>query len=103
MVVVVFFYFGAQMVVKRRYELFQDDEDYFMQREHSQRRSKTETRTGANNETSDEFLYIVALIENKSKEVGIAAYNLKSFQVELRQFVDNNTYWTTLSTLCVLK
>jgi len=35
--------------------------------------------------------------------VGIAAYNLKSFQVELRQFVDNNTYWTTLSTLCVLK
>ncbi|GJD05545.1 MutS protein homolog 4 [Galdieria sulphuraria] len=90
---------------KRRYEPFQDDEDYFLQEEHSlpyQRRSRTDTKTGANNESNDEFVYIVSLIENKSKEVGIAAYNLKSFEVELRQFVDNNTYWTTLSTLCVL-
>ncbi|GJQ15453.1 hypothetical protein GpartN1_g7244.t1 [Galdieria partita] len=101
------FTFLPQMVVpgKRKYEPFQDDEDYFLQGEHSlpyQRRSRTDTRTGANNESNEEFIYLVSLIENKSKEVGMAAYNLKSFEVELRQFVDNNTYWTTLSTLCVL-
>ena len=61
-------------------------------------RTGTETRTQT---AGPEDLYLVAIIENRAKEVGIAAYNLRSFDVELRQYTDTNTYTTTATILTI--
>ncbi|CAG9322802.1 unnamed protein product [Blepharisma stoltei] len=42
---------------------------------------------------------IVSLIENRAREVGLACINMKNFQIIITQFVDNQTYINTLSTL----
>lgn len=44
---------------------------------------------------------MVACIENRAREIGVAAYNMRSFDVELRQFTDTNTFMTTLTLLTV--
>lgn len=46
-------------------------------------------------------MYLVALIENRGREVGLAAYNLRSFHVELRQYADGNTFAATMTALTV--
>ena len=43
--------------------------------------------------------YLLALIENRAREVGIACINLKSYEITLTQFVDNCNYFHTLSIL----
>lgn len=68
----------------------------------SRGRSTGQTRTGTATEASDGIgQNVAALIENRALEVGIAVYNLRSFDVELRQFGDNNLYTTTLTVLSV--
>lgn len=44
---------------------------------------------------------MVALIENRAREVGLALYRLRSFDVELRQYCDSNSFSTTLAALVV--
>ena len=44
---------------------------------------------------------MVALIENRAREVGMAVYSLRSFHVELRQYCDSNSFSTTLAALAV--
>lgn len=46
-------------------------------------------------------MFVVALIDNNAHDVGFCAYNLKGFDVELRQFADANTYGAVLTALCV--
>jgi hypothetical protein len=57
-------------------------------------------RTAKNNL---EDIYVVALIENKVKEVGLAAYNLRSFDIELRQYADTNCFASTMTVLTILR
>lgn len=59
------------------------------------RRVRTATKNG------DEV--VVALIENNFSEVGICAYNLNGFDIELRQLSDSKTFTTLLSTLSVFE
>ena len=42
---------------------------------------------------------VVALIENRSREVGLACMNLSSYEITISQFADNQTYINTLSTI----
>lgn len=60
--------------------------------------SKTRTRTCT---TRDDDAFVVALIDNSVKDVGFCAYNLNSFDVELRQFADSNTFAAAVTALCV--
>jgi hypothetical protein len=60
------------------------------------------TRARTSNAKNDE-LYIVTLIENKAKEVGVAAYNLRSFDVELRQYGDTNCFANTMTILTLFR
>lgn len=62
------------------------------------RATRTETATAP---TTEEPSYMVALIENRAREVGLALYRLRSFHVELRQFCDSNSFSTTLAALAV--
>lgn len=62
------------------------------------RATRTETATAA---TAEDPSYIVALIENRAREVGLALYRLRSFHVELRQYCDSNSFSTTLAALAV--
>lgn len=62
------------------------------------RATRTETATAA---TAEEPSYMVALIENRAREVGLALYRLRSFHVELRQYCDSNSFSTTLAALAV--
>jgi hypothetical protein len=48
-------------------------------------------------------LYVVAIIESRSREVGLAAYNLRSFHVELRQFADTNCFVNTMTVLTIFE
>jgi hypothetical protein len=64
-------------------------------------RTRTATRRALTSRVDD--VYIVAIIENRNKEVGIAAYNLRSFHVELRQFADTNCFVNTMTVLTVFK
>lgn len=60
--------------------------------------TRTRTRTGtATTEVNDEF--IIALIDNNVKEIGLCIYNLHSFDVELRQYADFGNYSRTLAIL----
>ncbi|CEM01236.1 unnamed protein product [Vitrella brassicaformis CCMP3155] len=43
--------------------------------------------------------FFVALIENRAKEVGVAAMDMTSLEIELLQFSDNHTYLQTVRTL----
>lgn len=43
--------------------------------------------------------YLISLIENRAREVGIACINMKSFEIILTQFVDNTNYIHTLSVI----
>lgn len=45
---------------------------------------------------------LVAVIDNAVKEVGLCAFNVSSFDIELRQFADNNTYASTVAVLRML-
>lgn len=45
---------------------------------------------------------LVAVIDNAVKEVGLCAFNVSSFDIELRQFADNNTYASTIAVLRML-
>ncbi len=65
-------------------------------------RTATGQRTRTQNTRSDDA-FVVALIENASKEVGFCVYNLQGFDVELRQFADSNSFSTTISTLCIFE
>lgn len=49
--------------------------------------------------TPGEAPCIVSLIENRAREVGLACINMKNFQIVITQFVDNQTYVNTISTL----
>lgn len=62
------------------------------------RATRTETATVA---TAEEPSYVVALIENRAREVGLALFRLRSFHVELRQYCDSNSFSTTLAALAV--
>jgi DNA mismatch repair protein MSH4 len=42
---------------------------------------------------------IVAVIENRAREVGLARLDLNSYEVTLSQFADNSTYINSISTL----
>lgn len=42
---------------------------------------------------------IIALIENRSREVGLASLNLRSYEISITQFADNQTYVYTISTM----
>lgn len=46
--------------------------------------------------------YVVAVIDNPAREVGLCAYDLNGFVVELRQFADSNTYVMLVTVLCVM-
>lgn len=75
-------------------------------RSHRSRRTSTApgaraTRTETTAETAEEPSYMVALIENRAREVGLALYSLRSFHVELRQYCDSNSFSTTLAALAV--
>lgn len=59
------------------------------------------TRTGTARTAGEDDVYVVALIENRGREVGLAAYNLRSFHVELRQYADGNTFAATMTALTV--
>lgn len=61
----------------------------------------TRARTGTGTAGGDRDLYIVAAIENNAKEVGLCAYNLHGFDVELRQFADSNTLSAAITSLCL--
>lgn len=62
--------------------------------------TRTRTRTGtATTDVNDEF--VVALIDNNVKEVGVCIYNLHSFDVELRQYADFGNFSRTLAILNV--
>lgn len=58
-------------------------------------------RTGTARTAREDDIYLVALIENRGREVGLAAYNLRSFHVELRQYADGNTFAATMTALTV--
>ncbi len=58
-------------------------------------RARTATKHG------DEV--VVAVIENNISEVGVCAYNLNGFDVELRQLADSKTFTTLLTTLTVFE
>ncbi|GAB0492009.1 hypothetical protein MMPV_003268 [Pyropia vietnamensis] len=62
------------------------------------RATRTETATAP---TAEEPSYMVALIENRAREVGLALYRLRSFHVELRQYCDSNSFSITLAALAV--
>eukprot|EP00178_Gracilaria_changii_P010161 TRINITY_DN295_c0_g1_i2.p1 TRINITY_DN295_c0_g1~~TRINITY_DN295_c0_g1_i2.p1 ORF type:complete len:1000 (+),score=134.62 TRINITY_DN295_c0_g1_i2:6734-9733(+) len=49
-----------------------------------------------------EDAYVVAIIDNAVREVGLCAHDLNGFVVELRQFTDSNMYTTLIKVLCVL-
>lgn len=82
-------------------------------------RSRTATRTATGTGTAGrrgagrsrgrtataraEDMYVVAIIENRAKEVGLAAYNLRSFHVELRQYADTNCFVQTMTCLTIFK
>lgn len=59
-------------------------------------RTRTGTRTARQEDT-----YIIAVIDNAVKDVGFCAYNLRGFDVELRQFADSNTFVKLVTALCV--
>mmetsp|Transcript_1966 Transcript_1966/g.4387 ORF Transcript_1966/g.4387 Transcript_1966/m.4387 type:complete len:761 (+) Transcript_1966:23-2305(+) len=42
---------------------------------------------------------IIAIIENRAREVGLAKLELNSYEITLSQFADNSTYINTISTL----
>ena len=59
----------------------------------SERRSDSESHAGP---------FVIALIDNKAHQVGIAAYSQASSQVELRQICDGNLFIDTLTMLSIL-
>eukprot|EP00871_Galdieria_phlegrea_P001097 jgi/Galph1/1989/GphlegSOOS_G643.1 len=86
---------------KRRYEVFHDFDDFFLYPELLpliKDTVKTEIRTGLNTDTVEESYLSWLLLKTSQKN----SVQSQSFEIELRQFVDNNTYWTALSALCVL-
>lgn len=63
----------------------------------------TQSRTRTRTHTSDGHdSYIVALIDNVAKDVGLSAYNLNSFEIEMRQFADSNNFTTIVTVLLVI-
>lgn len=62
--------------------------------------TRAQTTTGT---AVHEDAYMVAVIENRAKEVGMAAYNLRSFHVELRQFADTNCFSTLMTVLTLFQ
>lgn len=74
-------------------------------RSRSRSRARTSTarlRTNTGTATQDD-VYLVALIENRAKEVGLAAYNFRSFHIELRQFADTNCFSTLMTFLTIFQ
>ncbi|KAI0567379.1 DNA mismatch repair protein MutS MSH4 [Gracilaria domingensis] len=59
--------------------------------------ARTRTQTARREDT-----YVVAIIDNTVREVGLCAYDLNGFVVELRQFTDSNLYTTLIKMLCIL-
>lgn len=49
--------------------------------------------------TPADIACIVAIIENRAREVGLARLDLNSYEIKLSQFADNSTYINTISTL----
>lgn len=49
--------------------------------------------------TSKDAAFLLAIIENRAREVGIACINMKSFEISLIQYVDNTNYMHTLSVI----
>eukprot|EP00916_Digyalum_oweni_P004420 GHVL01007848.1.p1 GENE.GHVL01007848.1~~GHVL01007848.1.p1 ORF type:complete len:562 (+),score=69.12 GHVL01007848.1:555-2240(+) len=70
---------------------------YSVQSDPSYRGNKRTKSLGTSGITRESC--VVALIENKSREVGIAAMNNKSSEVSLVQFADNHSYIHTLLVL----
>ena len=66
------------------------------------RTNTARTRTATRTQTARyEDAFVIAVIDNNVKDVGLCAYNLSGFDVELRQFSDSNTYAKLLTMLCV--
>lgn len=47
--------------------------------------------------------FVIAIIENNMAEVGLCAYNLNGFEVELRQHADSNSFSSIPTILCIFK
>ena len=49
--------------------------------------------------SSKDTPHIISIIENRAREVGIACINMKSFEINLTQYVDNTNFLHTLSVI----
>lgn len=56
-------------------------------------------RSSIRRSTAQDSTSLVALIENRAREIGMASISLQSFEIKITQFADNPTYIHTITTL----
>lgn len=66
------------------------------------RTSSVRTPTARTRTARAEDSFIVAVIDNPAREVGLCSYDVNGVVVQLRYFSDSNTYSTLIKVLCVI-